>query len=140
MANILGRKGNFCLLNGVQGVVETILSDNTSGSSVVFAADNPKNNTLYIFKEYSGGIFGTVPETPSADYNFKVTIKDSSGFSGTLANVVKLYSTPTTATSSIQITVKYDNPDFDITDNYTVLHLHFWYDGLNYCCKVDGYV
>lgn len=140
MGNLSGRKNNFCLLSGVQGVVKTVLNDNTSGSSVVFAADNPTNNTLYVFKEYSGGIFGTVPATPSADYNFKVTIKNSVGFTGTLANVVKLYSTPTTATSSTQITVQYDNPSFDITDDYTVLHLHFWYDGLNYCCHVDGYV
>lgn len=139
MGDILGRQANFCYRNGVQGVVKKVLSDNTSGSSVIFAADNPENNTLYVFKEYSRGIFGTCPEEPSADYNFKVTIMDSFGFTGTLENVVKLYSTPTTATTSIQITVKYNNPNFDITDGYTVLHLHFWYDGLNYCCEVDGY-
>ena len=139
MGTLKGVKQNHCMLTGVQGVVKTILSDNTSGSSVIFAVDEPKNNTLYVFKEYVGGIFGTLAETPTADFNFKVTLLDSSGFTGTLANVVKLYNSPTTATSGTQITVKYDNPTFDITDNYTVLHLHFWYDGLNYCCKVDGY-
>ena len=90
MGALKGVKQNHCMQTGVQGVVKTILSDNTSGSSVIFAVDNPQNNTLYVFKEYVGGIFGTLAETPTADFNFKVTLMDSLGFTGTLANVVPL--------------------------------------------------
>lgn len=136
---LFGRKENFCILSGVQGVVKTITSENTSGSTVIFSIDNPGNNYLYVFKGYSGGAFGTVPEAPDADFNFKVTINNSNGFTGTIAAFVRLYSTTTTEVPAEEITVKYNNPDFDVTE-YTTIHLHYWYDGLNYCCKVDGYV
>ena len=139
MGDILGRQANFCYRNGVQGVVKKIVAEDTSGETVVFFVDSPENNSLYLFKGYSGGGFGLVPTDPSADYNFKVTLYKSTGFSGTLSAFVKLFSTSSTSLTPEQITVKYDDPDFDITDGYTTIHLHYWHDGINYCCHIDGY-
>ena len=139
MADLLGRKGNFCLLKGAQGVINTIVTEGESGTSQIFAIDGPKNNTLYVFKEISSGIYTSVPTAPTGDYNFKVTMYKSTGFTGTLDSLVSLASSAASE-PPVFITVKYDNPDFDITDDYTTIHLHFWYDGINYCCHVDGYV
>ena len=139
MSALKGIKDNFCMLKGVQGVVKEITAEDTSGESVVFAVNNPGNSYLYVFKGYSGGAFSSVPETPTADFNFKVTMYRSTGFTGTIGALVRLSSAAQSA-EPVWITVKYDNPNFDITDDYTTIHLHFWYDGINYCCHVDGYV
>lgn len=140
MSVLKGIQDNFCMLKGVQGVVKKVVAEDTSGETVVFVVDSPGNNFLYVFKGYSGGGFGLVPTEPTADYNFNVTLYKSNGFSGTLSAFVKLFSTSSTSLTPEQITVKYDNPDFDITDGYTTIHLHYWYDGINYCCHIDGYV
>lgn len=137
--SVYGIKNNKCILPGVQGVCDTVVYENTSGSSVIFSINGPKNNTRYVFKEYSNGVFGLMPENPTGDYNFGITLKDSSGFLGILDAQVTFYYNATTSTEHNQIYLKWDNPDFDPTDNYTVLHIHVWYDGINYCGHIDGY-
>ena len=140
MGSLAGRQTNFCLRNGVQGVVKQITTEDTSGETVYFSVNSPGNNYLYVFKGFSGGGFGTVPAEPTADYNFKVTLYKSTGFTGTLATFVRLFSTSMSDPSPVEISVKYDKPDFDLTDDYTTIHLHYWYDGINYCGKIDGYI
>lgn len=137
---IFGFKDNKCAALGLQGVCTEYTYNNTSGSSVIFAFDEPENNSRYVFKEYGSGVIGECPTIPDPYFNFNITIQSSDGFSGSLSTFIKLAYTSTTSTDTPEyVTVYYDNPDFDITDGYTVLHLKFWFDGINYCCHVDGY-
>ena len=138
MADLLGRKENFCLLTGAQGVVKTV-EETASTSGAIFRVDEPSNNTIYIAKEHSKVEFTSIPRTPSNDYNFTIVFQETGGFIGTFAgNFLLSYNAPDEEYEAIGI--KLDNPSFDITDDYTVIHLHVWYDGINYCGKIDGYV
>ena len=138
MGDIKGRQANFCYRNGVQGVVKTIEETAASGTDI-FRADEPENNTLYVAKGHAKVQFTNIPRTPSGDYNFKIVFQETGGFIGTFAgNFILSYNGPDEEYEDIGI--KLDNPDFDITDGYTVIHLHVWYDGINYCGKIDGYV
>lgn len=136
---ITGYKQNHCVLLGVQGVIETIAETNTE-SGTIFLVNGPQNNTQYVYTDFASGLVALMPEEPSSDFNFKLTIKKTGGFSGTLAGQVAFYYSSATAVPAVEASIKWDNPSFDVTDNYTVLHMHIWYDGLNYCGKIDGYV
>lgn len=138
MSNLLGLKHNKCVLNGAQGVVGTVAETASSGTAI-FRVDNPQNNTLYVAKGHAKVQFANIPRTPTSDYNFTIVFQETGGFIGTFAgNFILSYNGPDEEFDDIGI--KLDNPDFDITDNYTVIHLHVWYDGINYCGKIDGYV
>ena len=137
---IFGIKQNKCLQQGLQGVCSQYLYENTSGSSVFFSFNNPEINARYVFKEYTGGVIGEMPTVPTPDFNFHITLKQSSGFNGTLNGLITYAYTNTSSTDPEHVKVYYDNPTFDPTDNYTVIHFHIWYDGVNYCGHVDGYV
>lgn len=131
-------KNNFCKQSGVQGVVNTVLETASSGTDI-FRVDNPQNNTLYVAKGHAKVSFTDIPRTPTSDYNFTIVFQETDGFIGTFSgNFLLSYNAPGEEYEDIGI--KLDNPDFDITDNYTVIHLHVWYDGINYCGKIDGYV
>ena len=137
MSALKGIKDNFCMLKGVQGVVKTIEETAASGTDI-FRADGPESNTLYVAKGHAKVQFTNIPRTPSGDYNFKIVFQETGGFIGTFAgNFILSYNGPDEELDDIGI--KLDNPDFDITDGYTVIHLYVWYDGINYCGKIDGY-
>lgn len=136
--SLYGVKKNKCILDGVQGIVK-VDESTASQSGLVLHVNNPSNNTLYVAKGYSKVSFGNIPENPPIDYNFSITYNNPTGFSGTFAgNFLLSYGGPDDPYNPIGI--KLDNPDFDLTDNYTTIHLHVWYDGINYCGKIDGYV
>ena len=137
--SLAGVKTNKCFSYGVQGVCNTITEENTTGQSAIFSINPTENNTLYVLKEYTRGLFGLLPENPTGDFNFKVTLQRASGFTVPLASLVMFYNVNTTTGSGDPITIKWDNPDFDVTNNYTVIHMYIWYDGINYCGRVDGY-
>ena len=138
MNSLAGRKENFCILSGIQGVVKTV-EETASTSGEIFRVDAPTNNTLYVAKGHVKVLFSSIPTEPTNDYNFKIVFQNSSGFFGTFAGNFLLYhSAPNEPGGAVDL--KLDNPDFDITDDYTVIHLHVWYDGINFCGKIDGYV
>ncbi len=137
---LFGIKTNKCFQDGVQGVCNKFEYENTSGSSVIFSVNGPKNNALYIFKEYSAGAFGLMPLDPSPDFNFTITLQNTEGFTGVLNAQVSFYYSDLTTQLPQRILLKWDNPDFDPTDGYTVIHIHVWHDGINYCGRVDGYI
>lgn len=134
---LFGIKNNKCFMNGVQGVVNTV-AETATVSGQIFKVEGPENNTLYVADGHSKVSFGLIPANPPADYNFKITFRNLNGFIGTFAgNFLLSYNADDEEYNPIN--PKLDNPDFDITDNYTVIHLHIWYDGINYCGKIDGY-
>lgn len=141
MSNLLGLKSNKCVMEGAQGVIRNVVSTNPEpGTSAAFQISGPKNNTQYVLKEFGSGLIALMPEEPTADFNFKLTVQRTSGFTGTLATFLYFTYTSASSTSPEYVTIKWDNPDFDVTDNYTVIHAHIWYDGINYCGHIDGYV
>ena len=130
-------KSNFCLAKGVQGVIETVIETATT-SGEIFSVSKPENNTRYVAKGFSKVMFSEIPANPSGDYNFYITYQDTTGFIGTFAgNFLLSYGRSDEEYNPVN--PKLNNPDFDITDNYTVIHLHIWYDGINYCGEIDGY-
>lgn len=134
---LFGIKNNKCFQNGVQGVVN-VVEETASSSGEIFQVDNPANNTLYVAKGHAKVSFCNIPANPEADYNFTITFQELDGFIGTFAgNFLLSYGGRDEEYNPVN--PKLDNPDFDITDNYTVIHLHIWYDGINYCGKIDGY-
>lgn len=136
---LFGIKNNKCLLGGVQGVCKTVTRTG-SGQGAFFGIDNPENNTLYVCKEFpAGGLFGLIPEDPTGDYNFKLTLQSSSGFLGQLAALLKFYHASISG-SGPEITIEWDNPSFNPMSSYTVIHVHIWHDGINFCGHIDGYV
>lgn len=136
---ITGYKQNHCVLLGVQGVIETHEETNTD-EGTIFLVNGPVNNTQYVYKNFASGLVALMPEEPTGDFNFKLTIQKTGGFTGTLAGQVGFYYSSATAVPAVEASIKWDNPDFDVTDGYTVLHMYIWYDGINYCGKIDGYV
>lgn len=134
---LFGIKNNKCFQHGVQGVVN--VDDRTAESSgEVFTKDGPENNTLYVARGHSKISFTSIPATPDADYNFSITFQNLNGFYGTFEGNFNLFhSAP--SEPGVVVDIKLDNPDFDLSNNYTVIHLHVWFDGINYCGKIDGY-
>lgn len=135
-----GIKKNKCFLAGVQGVCSLVEQENTTGQSAIFAINGPENNSLFVLKEFSSGVFGLLPEDPTPDYNFKITLQKTNGFLGTLNGIIQYYTTDVNASGGTPLTIKWNDPAFDITANYTVLHFHIWHDGINWCGMVDGYI
>lgn len=135
---VFGIKTNKCLQKGLQGICTTVeATASTSGD--VYMKDGADNNSRFILKDYGSILIGMMPETPEPDYNFDITIQNTSGFYGTLAGVFVL-SYASIESSGDNVTIKWDNPDFDVADNWSVIHVHFWFDGINYCGSIDGYV
>lgn len=134
-----GIKKNKCFVTGLQGVCSSVVTENTSGMSQLFFVDGPENNTLYVFKELSGGAFGLLPTDPTPDFHFKITLQNSEGFIGTLATMVSFYTTSVHESGGTELTIKWDDPAFDPTAGYTVIHMHIWHDGINWCGQIDGY-
>lgn len=128
-----------CMPGGAQGIIKTITSTNTSGQSAIITMDGPGNNTLYVFHGYSRGGFGLMPETPSSDFNFSITMENSDGFTPTSINVLFKFYVNSMSESGDALTIKWDNEAFDPSDSFTVVHIHIWFDGINYCGRVDGY-
>lgn len=137
---LAGIKGNKCFLRGVQGVCRKITATNTTGQSAIYSVNDTKNNTLYVLKEYVRGLFGNLPQNPEPDFNFHVTLNNAEGFTTALSAIIVCYDVDINAPNSpTALTINWDNPTFDTTDGYTVLHLYIWHDGINWCGHVDGY-
>lgn len=134
---LFGIKNNKCFQHGVQGVVN--VDDRTAGSSgEIYEVNAPENNTLFVARGHSKVEFTSIPATPEADYNFSITFQNVNGFIGTFeGNFLLFHSAPTEP--GVRVNIKLDDPDFDITNNYTVIHLHVWFDGINYCGIINGY-
>lgn len=133
-----GVKDNKCFEKGLQGVIKQIIAGAPEGSSLIYGLNGPKNNHRYVVKNYSKVTFGEIPTNPDPDYNFQITCQNDNGFIGAFAGNF-LFSYNALDETYAPIGLKLDNPDFDITDGYTVIHLHIWHDGIKYCCHIDGY-
>lgn len=134
-----GFKDNYCIALGLQGVEQQIVYTAEEGQSVAFAMNSPQNNVRYVITNYTSVLFGMLETPPEPYFNFQVTFKNINGFYGTIVGNFRM-TDDDIAESGNTIKVYWDNPDFDITDNYTVLHIHIWHDGINYCGHIDGYV
>ena len=136
--SLFGIKSNKCMLNGVQGVCKQITSTAPGGASYVYQRNGAENNSRFVLTAYSSILIGMIPTNPDIDYNFSVTFKDATGFLGTIDGLFTFKHGDYTGVSET-VKIYWDNPNFDPTDDYTVIHLHIWFDGINYCGHIDGY-
>lgn len=139
MAQASGIKNNKCFATGVQGVCKQIESTAAPGASYIFAYNAPQNNSRFVLKEYTAVLFGQIPENPDPDYNFNITIQSADGFTGVLDAVFKFTNVSLDEQGDF-LKIYWNNPDFDVSENYTVIHVHIWHDGINWCANIDGYV
>lgn len=139
MAQASGIKNNKCFATGVQGVCKQIESTAASPNMYGFSSDAVENNCRFVLKDYVSALIGSLPTEPTPDFNFDITMQNSSGFYGTIAGVFSFADHPTTGSGDF-LSIKWNNPDFDVSDNWTVIHLHIWHDGINWCGNIDGYV
>lgn len=137
--SVSGIKENKCFAEGLQGVCSQLIAGAAPDASYIYSMDNPANNARYVIKEYVTAVFGLLPNSPTPDFNFNITMKRSDGFTGTLNGVFSFSNDSVNAQGGTFLTIKWDNPTFDVTDSYTVIHVHIWYDGINWCGHVDGY-
>lgn len=139
MAQASGIKNNKCFATGVQGVCKQIESTAAEGASYFYSTDSAENNSRFVLKNYQSVLVGSLPTEPDPDFNFNITIQNSNGFYGTLDAVFTFLDYPTTGTGT-HLKIYWNNPDFDLTADYTVIHVHVWHDGINWCANIDGYV
>ena len=133
-----GIKNNKCFLQGVQGVCKQIESTAPAGASYFYSTDSAENNCRFLLKNYESVLVGSLPTEPDPDFNFNITIQHTGGFFGQLDAVFTFLDHPTTGQGA-HLSIKWDNPDFDVSDGYTVIHVHIWHDGINWCGNIDGY-
>lgn len=137
---LAGIQKNKCFLYGVQGVCNKETATNTTGQTAIFSVNDTTNNTLYVMKEYLRGLFGNLPQDPTPDFNFRVTLNNEGGFTAALSAIIVCYDVDLNAPNPPEpLDIKWDNPNFDTTDGYTVIHIYIWHDGVNWCGHVDGY-
>lgn len=133
-----GIKKNKCFLQGVQGVCKQVESTAAEGASYFYVTDNAENNSRFVLKNYESVLVGSLPTEPDPDFNFNITIQNSRGFYGSLNAVFTFLDYPTSG-SGTHLAIKWNDPDFDVSNDYTVIHVHIWHDGINWCGNIDGY-
>lgn len=136
---LFGIKTNKCFARGVQGVTEQLEYTASPGTDIFSYNATPENNCRFVLEEYISILIGKIPTHPEPSYNFYITLKNSTGFYGELDAVFTLTDADITESGN-QIKVYWDNPSFDLSADYTVVHVHIWHDGINYCGHIDGYI
>ena len=134
-----GVKINKCFEPGMQGVSSQLEYTAAQGTEIFSYNAAPKTNSRFVLKEYLSLIIGHIPTEPEPSYNFNITLQNSTGFYGTVDATFTLKDGDLNETSNT-IKVYWDNPNFDVSDNYTIIHAHIWHDGIHYCGHIDGYV
>lgn len=137
--SLFGIKSNKCMLNGVQGVCKQISATAPAGADYIYSHNGADNNSRFVLTNYTKAMVGMITTNPDIDYNFSITIKRPNGFLGTPDGLFIFKDGDIEGTSNT-IKVYWDNPDFDPSDDYTVLHVYIWFDGINYCGHIDGYI
>ena len=97
-----------------------------------------QSNVRHIVKNYSGIVY-KVNDTSifTEGYNFQVVYFKENGFmsSATPGGMVAIYDS-----NDVKIPVKFITPYNFKLSNYTTVHFNFFWDGLNLCCRCEGYV
>lgn len=96
----------------------------------------PQANTRLKILNFGKLILSDFPETLADNFNFEVVFYRRDGFitSAFMSNVIQmLYSDNT------EVPVMWITPYNFKLSNCTAIHLYVFWDGINVCCRVEGY-
>jgi hypothetical protein len=126
-------------IDGLQGVQSTVTATTETAQTIYYTGSTPVNNRCYVVDNYMkfGGEY--MPLEPTADYNFHITHRHRGlPATSTLDGVYSFIYNGKDDSPAQDVTIYWDNPSFAPAD-YDVVHVHIWFDGINYCGHVDGY-
>ena len=126
-------------IDGLQGVQSTVLATAATVTNAYYTDTQPANNSRYVIDNYMRFCGEYLPQSPTADYNFHITHRHR-GLPSTavLDGVYSFIYNGRNDSPAQSVTVYWDDPSFAPAD-YDVIHVHVWYDGMNYCGHADGY-
>lgn len=91
----------------------------------------PKTNMRHIIKNYAGVAYNATSNDFPDNYNLQIVYKRKFSKTATPAGMVRVH------VNDKNILKYIDN--INLSD-YDVVHFNIFWDGLNLCCKCDGYV
>lgn len=94
----------------------------------------PQANTRLKILNFGKLILSDFPETLGDNFNFEVVFYRRDGFASFMSNVFQMLYSDNTEVPVIWITPY----NFKLS-NCTVIHLYVFWDGINVCCRVEGY-
>lgn len=126
-------------IDGLQGVQSTVSATAATVTNAYYTGTQPANNSRYVIDNYMRFCGEYLPQSPTADYNFRITHRHR-GLPSTavLDGVYSFIYNGRNDSPAQPVTIYWDNPSFAPAD-YDVIHVHIWYDGINYCGHADGY-